>query len=73
MSVSYRQAVPCSQLTVSCPHLGQLTFWDVVESHPIRILDGSPSGPVNTLDISPDGVAFVSGGTDRLVKVTACT
>lgn len=32
-------------------------------------MEGSPSGTINSLDISPDGERFVSGGNDQLVKL----
>jgi WD40 repeat protein len=47
----------------------QLTYWDVVEGNPIRIIDGSPSDAINTLAVTKDGNTFVSGGGDKLCKV----
>lgn len=47
----------------------KITYWDVVDANPIRIIDGSASEPINTLAISADGNLFVSGGGDKLVKV----
>lgn len=35
----------------------------------VRELEGSPSGAINALDISPDGLKFVSGGNDQIIKV----
>lgn len=47
----------------------KLTYWDVVDGNPIRIIDGSQTDMCNTLSISEDGEKFVSGGADKLVKV----
>lgn len=47
----------------------KLTYWDVVEGNPIRILDGSHKDMVNSLSITEDGTLFVAGGGDKLVKV----
>jgi WD40 repeat protein len=33
------------------------------------VIDGSLVAEVTSLDISPDGMAFVSGGADREVKL----
>lgn len=49
----------------------QLTYWDVVDGNPIRIIDGSPSDAINALAITKDGNTFVSGGGDKLCKVCA--
>ncbi|KAG5873676.1 hypothetical protein JTB14_017153 [Gonioctena quinquepunctata] len=35
----------------------------------VRELEGSPSGTINALDISPSGERFVSGGNDQVIKV----
>lgn len=47
----------------------KITYWDVVDGSPIRVLDGSESDVINTLDVTADGNAFVSGGGDRTVRV----
>jgi len=47
----------------------KLTYWDVVDAAPIRILDGSATDAINALAISADGECFVSGGGDRLLKL----
>lgn len=49
----------------------KLTYWDVVDGNPIRVLDGSAIDALNTLAISSDGETFVCGGGDKLVKVWA--
>jgi len=49
----------------------KLTFWDVADGNPIRILDGSLHHSLNTLAVSADGERFVTGGGDKVVKVFA--
>eukprot|EP00471_Norrisiella_sphaerica_P013453 CAMPEP_0184496282 /NCGR_PEP_ID=MMETSP0113_2-20130426/33553_1 /TAXON_ID=91329 /ORGANISM="Norrisiella sphaerica, Strain BC52" /LENGTH=646 /DNA_ID=CAMNT_0026882843 /DNA_START=84 /DNA_END=2024 /DNA_ORIENTATION=+ len=46
----------------------KITFWDVVGSSEIRIIESSKED-VNSLAISPDGEWFVSGGNDRIVRL----
>lgn len=47
----------------------KLTYWDVVDGNPIRIIDGSEENTVNCLAITEDGDKFVSAGGDKLVQV----
>lgn len=47
----------------------KLTYWDVTDGNPIRIMDGSDSDQLNCLDISQDGTIFVSGGGDKLIRL----
>jgi len=47
----------------------KITNWDAYDGSAIRIVDGSSSAEVNTLDISAEGEFFVSGGGDKLVKL----
>lgn len=47
----------------------KLTYWDVVDGNPIRIIDGSQTDTINCLSITNDGTKFVSGGGEKLVKV----
>lgn len=47
----------------------KITYWDVVDGNPIRIIDGSDSDLLTSLSISADGNKFVSGGGDRLVQL----
>lgn len=35
----------------------------------IRELDGTKTGSINAMDVSPDGRFFVTGGEDKLLKV----
>ena len=45
-------------------------YWESYDGSMIRELEGSLSGSVNTMDISTDGTYFVSGGDDKLIKVS---
>jgi len=47
----------------------KIGYWETFDASMIRELDGSMSGSVNALDISTDGLYFVSGGDDKLIKV----
>jgi len=55
-----------SQL-LTCGSDRKITYWDATDG-PIRVLEASES-EINALDIEPDGVVFVSGANDKLVKV----
>jgi WD40 repeat protein len=47
----------------------KLTYWDVVDGNPIRIVDGSQTDPINCLAITDDGEKFICGGDEKLVMV----
>ncbi|XP_057661479.1 cilia- and flagella-associated protein 52 [Diorhabda carinulata] len=47
----------------------KLSYWEVLDGSLVRELEGSPTGTINTLDISPDGEYFVSGGNDQIIKL----
>lgn len=47
----------------------KITYWDTFDGQAIRYLDGSEEGEVNALAITREGVHFVSGGEDKLVKL----
>lgn len=47
----------------------KLSYWDAVDGTAIRVVDGSQTDVVNTIAITADGNAFVSGGADRIVRV----
>ena len=47
----------------------RIIFWDGFNANVIRELEGSINGMPTSIDISPDGTIFVTGGDDRLVKV----
>ncbi|XP_072497161.1 cilia- and flagella-associated protein 52 isoform X1 [Notamacropus eugenii] len=47
----------------------KIGYWEVFDGTVIRELEGSLSGAINGMDISSEGVHFVTGGNDHLVKV----
>jgi WD40 repeat protein len=47
----------------------KLSYWDVVDANPIRIIDGSTTDTVTTLSVTTDGSKFICGGGERLVKL----
>ncbi|XP_043924725.1 cilia- and flagella-associated protein 52 [Protopterus annectens] len=47
----------------------KIAYWEVFDGSAIRDLEGSSSGSINGMDISPDGAYFTTGGDDKLVKV----
>ncbi|KAJ8945338.1 hypothetical protein NQ318_009733 [Aromia moschata] len=47
----------------------KLAYWEVLDGSLVREVEGSSSGAINALDISPDGDLFVSGGNDQVVKL----
>lgn len=47
----------------------KIGYWEAYDASQIRELDGSRSGSINGMDISPDGVMLVTGGDDKLIKV----
>jgi WD40 repeat protein len=47
----------------------KISFWETFDGSMIRELEGALSGAVNCIDVSPDGAYFVSGGSDKIVKV----
>lgn len=46
-----------------------MTWWDAFDAQAIRVLDGSDSAEINSLDISTSGEMVVTGGGDKEVKV----
>jgi len=65
-SVNYH---PDESQLLTCGTDRKLTYWDVTDMNAIRIVDGSESAEICTLDISHDGLFFVSGGGDKKVKL----
>lgn len=47
----------------------KIAYWETYDGSQIRELDGSKSGSIEGMDISSDGLYFVTGGADKLVKV----
>ena len=48
----------------------KLAYWETLDGSVMRELDGSVTGSVNALDVSADGMYFVCGGDDKMVKVS---
>lgn len=47
----------------------KVSYWECYDGSTIRGLEGSMTGSINAMDISPDGQYFVTGGDDKLIKV----
>ncbi|XP_045055232.2 cilia- and flagella-associated protein 52 isoform X3 [Desmodus rotundus] len=47
----------------------KIAYWEVFDGSVIRELEGSLSGSINGMDITLEGVHFVTGGHDHMVKV----
>nr|AAH72072.1 MGC78960 protein [Xenopus laevis] len=47
----------------------KIGYWEVFDGSAIRELEGSMSGAINGMDICDEGIHFVTGGDDKLVKV----
>ncbi|XP_072167750.1 cilia- and flagella-associated protein 52-like [Diadema setosum] len=47
----------------------KIAYWAVDDASQVREVDGSASGAVNAMDISPDLKYFVTGGDDCLIKM----
>lgn len=47
----------------------KIGYWECYDGSLIRDVEGSKTGAVNAMDLSPDGRFFVSGGVDKLLKV----
>lgn len=47
----------------------KLGYWEVQDGNLVRDIEGSPSGAINSLDISYDGMLFATGGNDQIVKL----
>lgn len=48
---------------------GKISYWEVLDGSLVRELEASSAGAINSLDISPDGVLFVTGGNDQIIKL----
>ena len=49
----------------------KIGFWETFDGSLIRELDGCMTDSVNAIDVSEDGIYVVSGGSDKLIKVSA--
>lgn len=47
----------------------KVAYWEVLDGSLVRELEGSPTGSINTLDVSPNGNYFVTGGNDQIIKL----
>lgn len=47
----------------------KIAYWESYDGSQIRELEASKSGPINGLDVCPEGKIFVTGSSDKLVKV----
>ncbi|KAF7267221.1 hypothetical protein GWI33_019550 [Rhynchophorus ferrugineus] len=47
----------------------KVAYWEVLDGCLVRELEGSPTGTINSLDISPNGEYFVTGGNDQIIKL----
>lgn len=47
----------------------KLCYWEVLDGCLVREIEGSPSGAINSLEISSDGTLFVTGGNDEVIKL----
>ena len=64
--VRYR---PDEAQILTCGSDRKVHYWETFDASLIRELEVSVAGPLNALDISPDGRFFVTGGDDKLLKV----
>jgi len=60
---------PAEHQLLTCGTDRKLAYWETLDASMVRELDGSMTGSVNALDVSPDGMYFVIGGDDKMVKV----
>ncbi|KAF6298269.1 cilia and flagella associated protein 52 [Rhinolophus ferrumequinum] len=54
---------------ITCGTDRKIAYWEVFDGSVIRELEASLSGSINGMDITQEGVYFVTGGDDHLVKV----
>lgn len=47
----------------------KIAYWETYDGAQIRELEASKSGTINGLDIDAEGKLFVTGSSDKLVKV----
>jgi WD40 repeat protein len=60
-------AEECQLLTTGTDR--KVGYWEGFDGSLVRELEASDSDAINGLDIAPDGVHFVIGGSDKVVKV----
>ncbi|XP_067673017.1 cilia- and flagella-associated protein 52-like [Haliotis asinina] len=47
----------------------KIAYWETLDGSGTRELDGAKTGAIYTLDMSPDGKYFVSGGEEKIIKL----
>uniref|UniRef100_F7ASK1 Cilia- and flagella-associated protein 52 n=2 Tax=Ciona intestinalis TaxID=7719 RepID=F7ASK1_CIOIN len=47
----------------------KVAYWETFDGSQIREVEGSKTGSINGMDISPDGTAVITGGDDKLIKL----
>lgn len=55
---------------LTCGTDRKLGYWETYDGSMIRELEGSKSGAINSLDMTADQRCFVTGGEEKLVKVS---
>ena len=48
----------------------KIAYWETYDGSQIREIEGSKVGSINGIDISESGRHFVTGGDDKIVKVS---
>ncbi|XP_058791457.1 cilia- and flagella-associated protein 52 [Phymastichus coffea] len=54
---------------LTCGTDRKITYWETLDGSLVRELEGSGAGALNSIDVSPDGKYFVTGGNDSVVKL----
>lgn len=69
-STLFRSALyhPDESQILTCGSDRKLTYWDAFDGSAIRIIEGS-TAEINSVDVTSDGVNFVSAGNDKTVKL----
>jgi WD40 repeat protein len=60
---------PDESQMLTCGSNHKITYWDAVDGQAIRVIDGSETAAMTSLDVEPSGEFFVSGSQDRSLKV----
>ncbi|PRD33158.1 UNVERIFIED_CONTAM: Cilia- and flagella-associated protein 52 [Trichonephila clavipes] len=60
---------PGEHQILACGTDRKLTYYEVLDGSPVRSLEVSLSGSINSVDITDDCKMFVTGGADKLLKV----
>lgn len=60
---------PNSIQILTCGTDRKIAYWETWDASLVREIEGSTSGSLNCIDISPDGQYFVTGSNDCIVKL----